>query len=304
MQSLYRSLFIWIPLLVNATEGQILFPKLRCLLAFRRLGFAIDNFEQYPVYFRDDSIVQLAQAGVYQGATDIEEYVKFAFSGYSPYLLNTSNPVSRQNTLNKVLGYRDGFCEFLEVLKFRALLNTSNNKDMPFFNYVTMVKLYLHLGTGYVSKVNVCFAPDFLRVVFDVAFNANNTRRFLCREVMSVACGHILNQTIASASPQCEAALQALPTTEGAWNHFDGNSSGCRVMHGVFAQNNPVHCPHLSFTPMLDPRVASSAKKVKRHCPRICLPNQTWKRSEPLLAGEALMQSLVTIPSYNVNDIL
>jgi hypothetical protein len=96
MQSLFRSLFTWIPLLVNATEGQILFPKLRCLLAFRRLGFAIDNFEQYPVYFRDDSIVQLAQAGVYQGATDIEEYVKFAFSGYSPYLLNTSNPVSRQ----------------------------------------------------------------------------------------------------------------------------------------------------------------------------------------------------------------
>jgi hypothetical protein len=38
--------------------------------------------------------------------------------------------VSRPNTL-KVLGYRNGHCEFLQVLKFRALLNTSNTKDVP-----------------------------------------------------------------------------------------------------------------------------------------------------------------------------
>jgi hypothetical protein len=267
MQSLYRSLFVWFPLLLNATDGQILFPKLQCLLAFRRLDFAIDNFHQYPVYFHNDSILQLAQAGVYHGATDIEEYVKFGISGYSPYLLNTSNPVSRQNTLTKVLGYRDGHCEFLQVLKFRALLNTSNTKDMPFFNYIVMAKLYLHLDTGYIAKLNVYFAPDFLRLFFDVAMNSNNTRRFLCREIMSGACGHILNQTVASASPQCEDTLQALPTTQGTWNHFDGNSSGCRAMHGAFAQHNPVHCPHLSFTPMLDPRGRIKCQESKKVLP-------------------------------------
>ena len=36
--------------------------------------------DQYPFYFRDDSKMILPQAGEYNGADGIEEYVRFATS--------------------------------------------------------------------------------------------------------------------------------------------------------------------------------------------------------------------------------
>jgi hypothetical protein len=231
----------------------LLFPKLRCLLAFRRLGFEIANFDDYPKYFRSSSIAQLAQAGIYEGVSDIEEYVKFAYNGYSPYLLtNVSNVASRRNTVNKVLGYRNGQCEFLTMLKKPVLLNTSITSDVPTFNYVSMVKIFFDFELGYISRVNVYFPVDFLRVFFNVALNSNNTRRFLCDEVMSGPCSQILNQTTDGAVKKCEAALQALPVLEGSLNYFDGNSFGCRALHGAFALTNVKHCAHVSFTPLAD----------------------------------------------------
>jgi hypothetical protein len=237
----------------KASSTGILFPKLRCLLAFQRLGFAIDNFDQYPTYFRSDSVVQLAQAGEYQGPKAIEEYLKFAFPGYSPYLLNISSSVARRNSKYKVLGYRNGQCEFLSIVKPVAPLNVSNTENVQPFNYVTMIKLFLDFEKGYVSRMNVFFTPDFLRIVFNVALNSPNTRRFLCKEVMAGTCARLLNETN-TAGNQCEATQQALPTTEGELRYFDGNSSGCRALHGVLALNDPTeHCPHLSFIPITDP---------------------------------------------------
>jgi hypothetical protein len=237
----------------KASSTGILFPKLRCLLAFQRLGFAIDNFDQYPTYFRSDSVVQLAQAGEYQGPKAIEEYLKFAFPGYSPYLLNISSSVARRNSKYKVLGYRNGQCEFLSIVKPVAPLNVSNTENVQPFNYVTMIKLFLDFEKGYVSRMNVFFTPDFLRIVFNVALNSPNTRRFLCKEVMAGTCARLLNETN-TAGNLCEATQQALPTTEGELRYFDGNSSGCRALHGVLALNDPTeHCPHLSFIPITDP---------------------------------------------------
>jgi hypothetical protein len=251
----------------KASSTSILFPKLRCISAFLRLGFDINSFDKYPTYFRSDSIVQLAQAGEYQGPKAIEEYLKFAFPGYSPYLLNISSPVARRNRKSRVLGYRNGQCEFLHIVKPVAPLNVSNTENVQPFNYVTMIKLFLDFEKGYVSRMNVFFTPDFLRIVFNVALNSPNTRRFLCKEVMSGTCARLLNETNTAGS-QCEATQQALPTTEGQLRYFDGNSSGCRALHGVLALDDPTeHCPHLSFVPITDPLGRIKCQASKRTLP-------------------------------------
>jgi hypothetical protein len=235
----------------RASSPPILFPKLRCLLALRRSGFALDKFDDYPTFFRNDSIVHLAQAGVYQGVTAIKEYDKFAYNGYSPYLLNVSNPTSGRNLKIKALGYRNGQCEFLTIFKRKAILNPSTTSNIPIFNFASMVKIFFDYELRYVSRINVYFTPDFLRVFFNVGLNSQNTRRFICNEVMTGPCGQMLNQTT-EASEKCEAALQALPAVEGNMSYFDGNSFGCRALHASFALSNPLHCPHLSFAPLAD----------------------------------------------------
>lgn len=60
-----------------------------CQRGFLSLQYRTDNFERFPIYFRDDSVYTLAQAGSYVGAEDIEEYVRFGTKD-SPYVLKHS----------------------------------------------------------------------------------------------------------------------------------------------------------------------------------------------------------------------
>ena len=79
-------------------------------LPLQRTGFEIGAFESYPKSFRDDSIMELPQAGTYQGASDIKEYVKFAYAGTSPYIACCNDYTKRQV---KFVGYYNGQCEFV-----------------------------------------------------------------------------------------------------------------------------------------------------------------------------------------------
>jgi hypothetical protein len=243
---------------VHAQKSSILFPKVRCSLAFRRLDFSIGSFDKYPVYFRNDSAIQLAQAGIYQGPKDMEEYIKFVVPGYSPYLnkanLTQSRKYIRENTLKRVVGYKDGKCEFLLIYKRTMDVNATNTNALPKFNYLTMLKILFDFESNYITKINVFFTVDFLRSFFSKALDSDNTRRFVCKDVIEGPCAGILNQTTdLTNETQCEATLKNLPIADGALAHIDGYSQGCRALHGAFAQVNPnVHCPHLSFAPMAD----------------------------------------------------
>jgi hypothetical protein len=83
------------------TDDFLLIARLRCAFAVLKSGFALEKIDQYPVYFRHDSVVLLAQAGVYHGATNIEEYIKFAFAEYSPYR-TVEDPNKSQNFFSRL----------------------------------------------------------------------------------------------------------------------------------------------------------------------------------------------------------
>ena len=54
--------------------------------------------------------------------------------------------------------------------------------------------------------------------------------------------------TLITQHPDCKALLAAHPNTQGALNWVDGNTSGYRVLHSIFAETNPHHhCPHIAF---------------------------------------------------------
>ena len=229
------------------SRNSILFPKIRCALALYMAKFNISNFEMYPEYFRDDSVMQLAQAGSYKGAENIEEYVKFAFPAFSPYLNETDK--SNDTSKTEFLGYNNGNCEALILFKNRFFFNPDTTDSPPQFDGVFMLKLFFDFKNRYVKRINVFYTEDFLRVFFDVALNSDNTRRFVCKDVIEGPCSSIVNAT-----NSCEDTLISLPTADAPSNYVDGYSQGCRALHSVFASTNPInHCAHLSFTPIVDP---------------------------------------------------
>lgn len=243
------------PALTSASrrsDSFMLFPKLRCALAYKRAGIDIQDFDGYPKFFHNDSVGHLPQAGKFYGAKNIEEYVKFTEVGFTPYL--TANNATRI-TEEKVLGYRNGFCEFLLLLKLPVTLNSYTTTGGPPFSVAVMAKAYLDFDKKYLTILNVFFQTGFLRMIFNEVLNGPNTRRFIC-ETMAGPCSSTfkdsVNSSISSMST-CESHLQAMPATDGAEEHFDGNSTGCRSLHAAFAWKNTDHCAHLSFEPMEDP---------------------------------------------------
>lgn len=186
-----------------------------------------------------------------EGAADIEEYVKFTFADYSPYLYN-DGPILATG-LN-FLGYDSdsGQCVFRVFNLSGYFLDPVTSAGIPPFDAVRMTKLYLDLKKGYFTRLNVFYPVDFLRVFFEVGLDSDNTRSYVCDVMDSEKCDAIVDST-----GDCEGALASLPTLEGPSNHFDGNSQGCRVLHAAFASTNPdpnQHCPHISFAKIPDAR--------------------------------------------------
>jgi hypothetical protein len=195
----------------------------------------------------------LAQTGTYQGEPNIEEYVKFLFAGYSPYISCCNDFIKREVNF---VGYDNGQCQFVNLLtrNVQFIPNATDAPTVP-IQVAAGLKLYLDFERRYISQINVFYTDDYLRVFFDTFLNSNNTRRFIC-SVMDGPCASILNTTAnfeISSNKTCPDNLLALPTVTGL-NYVDGKSRGCRALHAAFANSNPTqHCPHLSFAPLQDP---------------------------------------------------
>lgn len=255
-----RSCFLLLAILVPPTSAfffdlldriPVFFPRLRCSLAFALLGFEFGNFDEYEVFFRDDSVLQLPQAGSFLGALHIEEYAKFSFRDFSPFLTSTDTSAPLITESGFVDYNREtGQCEFISVGISSYFFDPEFANPRPEFNGLTMFKLFFDLKENYIKRINIFFPADLIRIFLEVALNTDKARGFVCETIMGPSCSEILVNT--TTMDDCLANLAALPGTEGDEYHFDGNSQSCRAVHSVFAATNSEHCPHLSFSPLKD----------------------------------------------------
>lgn len=214
------------------------------MLAFSKTGFDLVDVSKFPKFFKDDSIMTLAQAGTYEGVASIAEYVSFALST-SPYF--ETGP-DRQASAFQFTNFdaQNKICEFRLITKSRYTTEPASTRFAAEFNNTAMFKIFLDFDNTYVTRVNVFYPTGFLSFFFDVLLNSDKTRDFVC-STMSNPCN-----LPPSTKRRCMKKLKNLPTT--IESYFDSNSQGCRALHAVFAKDNPEHhCAHLSFTPMLDP---------------------------------------------------
>jgi hypothetical protein len=281
----------------DRNNDSILFPKIRCYLALLRIGRILDfnnsNIDRYTSFLRNDSVVELVQTGIYQGANNIEEYLKFSFYAYSPYILSEGETQSK----NHFLGYNNGQCIFLATYSTPYTMDpTTTNAPSSPFDVVYMLKTYLDFEQRYISRINVYYTNDFLRIYFDKFLNSDKTRTFVCN-VMEGPCMSILNTTYDNTT--CTAILKDLPTADGTDYYIDGKSQGCRALHAVFANTNPInHCAHLSYTPLQDP-----AGNIKCQISKNKLPSELFTEQDfQLFKSFAESEGIDPIKGHTSNE--
>ncbi|KAL9139449.1 ATP grasp domain protein [Amphidinium carterae] len=216
-----------------------------CGAAFVGMQFALTNYAGYDNYFHNDSVMQLAQAGVYTGPAAIAEYVKFA---------NPENPaIESRLDLNQTFaltGIEGDTCEFFSAANTHYVFSELFSNGT--LNVSAAFRLYLNTTSMKWDRINVFYDAAYLRWFGGMtAFPAHQAK--VCNEMESV-CPNTWSSNNLSSEADCVSKLAVLPTTSGDAASFDGNVQMCRALHGVLAGFNPdLHCPHISFIPQEDP---------------------------------------------------
>jgi len=222
--------------------------KIQCIVkyAFLRTG-DYGNFDEYNRYFRDDSVMALKQTGIYKGADGIAEYFSVGFASRSPYLV--VGPVAQSNRI-QVLGYNSdsGQCEFLSAQRVRNQFNPEQTTSNAAFDNTVLFKLFLDYDRNYVTRLNLFFPETFLGYFFGLqGLSSPNAQSFICNDVLAEKCPFPIDA-------DCIARISELPPFDAVTAAVDGNSIGCRAIHGYLATTSPdEHCPHVSLDPRLDP---------------------------------------------------
>ena len=171
----------------------------------------------------------------------MEEYVRFVTPS-SPYVAEFEAGPS-DGTFK---GIDENVCIFSQVGLITYTFDELVSKKSLMVDAMASTKFYYNVAENYIEKIHVYYEVEYLDFFFSL-LNTRQVHDLIC-ETMSNECDFDVD-----ISGACQEKLRKLPTfTNGSY--VDGNSQGCRALHGVFAKVNPAgHCPHISFSPYEDP---------------------------------------------------
>jgi hypothetical protein len=225
------------------------FRRLRCTISFAALNIDITVLDRASEYFREDSKMILAQAGIYEGIDNIKEYIGFAIAGPSSYF--TTGPEQQGQAL-RIAGFdENGRCDFTASTHNRYTLNPETTDGSDPLEFPVMARFLFDEKEKYLVQTNIFYNTGFLEHFFGTILSSSKTKDFICRQVLTNKCA---GANIIPAPTQCVARLDNLPAAEGSQQYIDGNSLGCRALHATFANTNPVnHCAHVALDRTADP---------------------------------------------------
>jgi hypothetical protein len=150
-----------------------------CLVGFGGLDFDTSSYERYDEYFRDDSVMTLAQAGRYIGPEDIEEYVQFGDTS-TPEHISFYESAVRIATVPQFKGVSDdGTCEFL-ILVTDQFNTSATISRASTHNAAIMTRIFYELSDKKVSSLSLSYSQLYLDFFFVDLLNTARTRIFIC----------------------------------------------------------------------------------------------------------------------------
>lgn len=205
--------------------------------------------DSYEDWFAEDAELALPQAGkAYTGFKDSSEYIAFIYSVFIKHFLPIAPPM-----MMSMLTDDSKTCYIAATSKRQISLNESYYDD-GCLEFVTgySFKFNLTADESYISVTNasIFFPGDFFGDFFGHALH-DKVSDYVC-SVMENTCEEVWKFNNLTDQESCKEQFLALEIGHGDINWFDGNSQSCRVVHATFAEENPTHCPHISFVPMVD----------------------------------------------------
>ena len=212
--------------------------------------------------YSDASVFRLAQAGIYKGARNIEEYQLFfsgvedpnaaiwnncpAENGQGFARLNHANATHCDVTVSTILRGRFNPGKTLDVFLNESLISYSFGQRM-LFSYSS------ELSSVEILKHDVYYPKRFIHLTAEYGSGAKQALD-VCR-IMDTHCPNVTAANGFTSIEDCVSKLVTLPkATINAHGiaTVDGNSVGCRTLHASLVVKDDKHCPHLSYIPMVD----------------------------------------------------
>jgi hypothetical protein len=134
---------IWLP--ASVARPYLVSPRIQCAIKALNNPFSLGRFDLYPQFFHNESVMVLAQAGMYKGPSDIEEYVKFVYPYYSPYTVSNGDEYEQFSTAEaaQFVEYdEDGNCVFLVQGRARYTMDPVNTSSSDTFDVLYMIKAF------------------------------------------------------------------------------------------------------------------------------------------------------------------
>lgn len=222
------------------------------------------NAQKGPVaLYNNESVLTLLQAGQYNGTDDILDYLQFSSPTKNEFAM-LWNFCELENTqtleINQV---DDTSCDVTVTAVATAEVNSKFlKKDLDaYFSYDFVFGRRLRfrhdiLDTAIVGE-NIFLPPDLIDDVYMNELNsvAMSTETCLLQESI---CPEYFKYNNYSDILDCVEKFETLPIvseSDAGLRTVDGNSTGCRNLHASMTVLNPdIHCAHLSFYPMADPK--------------------------------------------------
>ena len=210
-------------------------------------GTLRDTSDPWFTLVQEKSTMTLAQTGIYVGKDEIREYSNFlSYADANPFL---SSAILRDvDFYIKSVDSETGAC----VVMSHAVHELAMNETIAMgahFNGAYMLKLVVELEGSYVSSADVYMAREFTDMFFGLT-HSDRTFRYLC-ELMASDCPEVYSINGNPTLDECTATMASLPPALES-GRLDGNTTGCRVIHGSFVPHSDKHCPHISFLPVED----------------------------------------------------
>ena len=241
----------------------------KCLDALAASGYTLLDTLNYNLWFDDRSVVQYAPAGQYVGPDGIAEYVNFLIT---PALYLSSVKVDSKDVL--VLEAKRRKCTVLLADHVKSTLNGEGIPDVVppltngnIVNFVLGQKIEFGIRRGadrcriLITRMDL-YTPRGFSAISRAQADPTMIPSFFCETILFDKCNDIWNANFPNTPSYptnpldnpCLGALARLPPFDGdlTVGAIDGNSLGCRILHGSFAITNEFHCPHISFAQIPD----------------------------------------------------
>lgn len=219
------------------------------------------SIEELTSFYSENTTIQVAQVGFFEGQEDTVEYITFIDVKLTPTTIFPNKcAVGETSMVLKSMGPE--MCEITTASVEQAEVNPElvreKYADTRLINVLQGSKVQFQpsvdLQSISITGMNTYFAQGVFDEVIDKQLDPIKTASHIC-ETLEEFCPASWEKDGFADQADCIASMASLSATspnDRRERVLDGNSTGCRLVHAALARKRDTHCPHISFFPEED----------------------------------------------------